>query len=95
MVRGVGALVTSATGDEGTSQRVTQPISLRSARHTLCVFVFRGCPTRSARRATDRSDCANGSLCVSTDSYPDRVTSDWIERQLSLKAVVRDDEIIA
>ena len=95
MVRGVAALVTSATGDEGASQRVAQPISLRSARHTLCAFVFRGCPTRSARWTTDRSACAKGPLCVSTDSYPDRVTTAWIERQLLLKAVVRDDEIIA
>ncbi len=95
MVRGVAARVTSATGDAGASQRVAQPISLRSARHTLCVFVFRGCPTRSARRTTDRSACAKSPLCVSTDSYPDQVISAWIERQLLLKAVVRDDEIIA
>ncbi|MDH3752043.1 MAG: hypothetical protein OEU40_15770 [Gammaproteobacteria bacterium] len=32
---------------------------------------------------------------VRLDSYPDRVTTAWIERQLLLKAVVRDDEIIA
>jgi hypothetical protein len=45
--------------------------------------------------ASDRSACAKGPLCVSTDSYPDRVTTAWIERQLLLKAVVRDDKIIA
>ncbi len=56
---------------------------------------FRGCPTRSARRTTDRPACAKGPLCVSTDSYPDRVTTAWIERQLLFKVVVRDDEIIA
>jgi hypothetical protein len=58
VVPGVAALVTSATGDEGASQRVAQPNSLRSARRTLCVFVFRGLPTRSARRTIDRSACA-------------------------------------
>jgi len=95
VVRGVAALVTSATGDEGASQRVVQPINLRSAGHTLYVFVFRGCPTRCARRITDRSACAKGPLCVAEDRYPDRVTTAWIERQLQLKAVVPDDEIIA
>ena len=95
MVRGVGALVTSATGYEDASQPVAQPISLRYTRHTLRVFVFRGHPTRAARRTTDRSACAKGPLCVSTDGYPDRVTTVWIERQLSLTAIVRDDEIIA
>ena len=32
-------------------------------------------------------------LCL--DTYPDRMTTAWIERQLLLKAAVRDDEIIA
>jgi len=41
VVLGVAARVTSATGDAGASQRVAQPISLRNARHTLCVFVPR------------------------------------------------------
>ena len=83
------------TGDAGASQRVAQPISLRSARHTLCVFIFRGCPTRSAPRTIDRSACAKGPLCVAKDSHPDRMITAWIERRLLLKAVVRDDEIIA
>ncbi len=95
MVLGVAARVTSATGDAGASQRVAQPISLRNARYTLCVFAFRGCPTRSAQWTTDRSDCAKGPLCVAEDSYPDRMITAWIERRLQLKAVVRDDEIIA
>ncbi len=95
MVHCVAALVTSATGDEGTSQCVAQPISLRNARHTLHALDFRGCPTRSARRTADRSACAKGPLSCSTDSYPDRVTTAWIERQLLHEAVVRDDEIIA
>jgi len=94
VVRDVAARVTSATGDAGASQRVAQPISLRNARHTLCVFVFRGCPTRSARWTTDRSDCAKGPLCVAEDSYPNRMVTAWIERRLQLKAVVHDGEII-
>jgi len=79
VVLGVAARVTSATGDAGASQRVAQPISLRNARHTLCVF---------------GSACAKGPLCGAEDSYPDRMITAWIERRLLLKAVVHDDEII-
>ena len=69
MVRGVAALVTSATGDEGASQRVAQHSAYQPserqahfARVRLPRMSDKVCTT-----ATDRSACAKGPLCVSTD----------------------------
>jgi len=75
VVHGVAALVTSATGDEGASQRVVQIIRLRCTRHFFNAIVFRGCLPRSARRTTDLSKCASRPLCISVNVRPNRVTN--------------------
>jgi len=89
VVHGVAALVTSATGDEGASQRVVQIIRHRRSRHFFNAIVVRGRLPRSARRTTDQSKCASRLLCISANVRPNRVTNGWTERQLFPLAVVQ------
>jgi hypothetical protein len=88
VVRGVAALVTSATGDEGTSQRHYR-ISLRNIRHALGEFDVRENLTQSAWWTTACTVCAKVRLGICVDACPARSRSAMIEGQLSPKAAAR------
>jgi len=64
VVPGVAALVTSATGDEGSSDQLAQLSSLHATKHFVGAIIVRGSPLRSARETP-----------INRSAYQDRFAS--------------------